>query len=176
MFEPMKYCQSCYRPLNTDGSCIYCNAVEPDCENCKELEKLRAENDALAHGYKLSLEQYDRFLENKLVCQHCNFSFCSANAVQVNGYVYCSEECAVPHRQQEGKMIDVEATSKETKKRFTICIDASFDLDIDEIWPDGDAPENPTAADVVKLIEQCGNISNFINEWNLETAFSVSVG
>lgn len=62
------------------------------------VEKLRAENDVLAHDYKQCLEQYDQFLKKKLICQNCNFSFVSVNAVQVNGYVYCSEECATSYR------------------------------------------------------------------------------
>lgn len=42
-------------------------------------------------------------------------------------------------------------------------------LDIDQIWPDGDAPENPTAADVVKQMqESTGSVYRVLSEWALE--------
>lgn len=64
------------------------------------IKHLKAENATLSRDYKLSLEQYDKFLKKKLVCHHCNLSFVSVNTVQVNGYVYCSEECATPYRKR----------------------------------------------------------------------------
>lgn len=35
-------------------------------------------------------------------------------------------------------------------KKFELTITLSETLTVDEIWPDGDAPENPTALDVRK--------------------------
>lgn len=72
-------------------------------------------------------------------------------------------------------MIDVEVLSKAPKERFTICIDSYFDLAVNEIWPDGDAPENPTAEDVAKAIRKYVNVYDFIRSWNLDTALMVSV-
>jgi hypothetical protein len=43
------------------------------------------------------------------------------------------------------------------------------DLDVDEIWPDGDAPENPTVADVMAQIQKSGSTPRSVaRDWNLE--------
>ena len=41
-------------------------------------------------------------------------------------------------------------------------------LTVDEIWPDGDAPENPTAEDVMGEIRKCGSVSRCVIDWNLD--------
>ena len=60
-------------------------------------------------------------------------------------------------------------------KKFTINIECSVDMDLDELWPDGDAPENPTAKDVEDLIEKCGGPVDIIDEWNLRDDFLLFV-
>lgn len=52
-------------------------------------------------------------------------------------------------------------------KRFQIIFTVEATLDADQIWPDGDAPENPTADDVRGLIENEGGILQVIDDWNL---------
>jgi len=52
-------------------------------------------------------------------------------------------------------------------KRFQIIYIVDATLDADALWPDGDAPENPTADDVRELIENEGGILRVIDEWNL---------
>ena len=52
-------------------------------------------------------------------------------------------------------------------KRFQIIYIMDVTLDEDELWPDGDAPENPTADDVRELIEAEGGIVQVIDDWNL---------
>lgn len=50
-------------------------------------------------------------------------------------------------------------------KTFTLRLAPStFTLGVDEIWPDGDAPENPTVEDVVAQMEKS---QMTIDEWNL---------
>lgn len=45
----------------------------------------------------------------------------------------------------------------------------------EEIWPDGNAPENPTAEDVVaQMRKHCGGVGRLLPEWNL-TPESVEV-
>lgn len=52
---------------------------------------------------------------------------------------------------------------------FAIDLPTNFVLGIEEIWPDGDAPENPTAADVVEQMKNSsGSVSRVITEWALE--------
>jgi len=52
-------------------------------------------------------------------------------------------------------------------KRFQITFTVEATLDADQIWPDGDAPENPTADNVRELIENEGGILRVIDDWNL---------
>lgn len=53
---------------------------------------------------------------------------------------------------------------------FTLRLEpAEFDLSIDEIWPDGNAPENPTAADVVAQMH--GTVDGIMSEWNITPDF-----
>lgn len=52
-------------------------------------------------------------------------------------------------------------------KRFQIIFTVEATLDEDQIWPDGDAPENPTADDVREVIEAEGGILQVIDDWNL---------
>lgn len=63
------------------------------------------------------------------------------------------------------------------KKTFNITLKIESSLTVDEIWPDGDAPENPTKEDV--LFEMKESISShsplegenavlLVKEWNLD--------
>ena len=41
-------------------------------------------------------------------------------------------------------------------------------LTLEEVWPDGDAPKNPTAEDVIKRMkETAGTPANCVKEWLL---------
>jgi hypothetical protein len=57
--------------------------------------------------------------------------------------------------------------TQQRDRVFTLTTPGDFDLSIDELWPDGDAPENPTAEDVKGLIEKCGGILQIIRDWDL---------
>jgi hypothetical protein len=50
---------------------------------------------------------------------------------------------------------------------FHFSVESHFDLDIDEIWPDGDAPENPTVDDVAAVCEKYAPISRWMSDWDL---------
>lgn len=56
--------------------------------------------------------------------------------------------------------------------RFTLEL-GSVDLDTADIWPDGDAPENPTAQDVADLIDKCGGVRWVASDWNLLTDITI---
>ncbi len=49
-----------------------------------------------------------------------------------------------------------------------VYIDSSFDVEIGEVWPDGDAPETPTAADVIEVMKRSGSIRSLLRDWNME--------
>lgn len=50
---------------------------------------------------------------------------------------------------------------------FEISIEASVYLTVEEIWPDGDAPEDPIAADVKALLEKSGPKMRVLRDWDL---------
>lgn len=52
--------------------------------------------------------------------------------------------------------------------RFRIMIEIDETLSIAELWPDGDAPPNPTVGDVEALIEKCGGVVKIMRDWSLE--------
>ena len=51
-------------------------------------------------------------------------------------------------------------------KPVRFLIDGDQDGDTADLWPDGDGPENPTAADVAALMrEQCRNPLQWMSDW-----------
>lgn len=61
------------------------------------------------------------------------------------------------------------------KKTFILQYDIDVTLDVDELWPDGDAPDDPTVADVVALIKRCGGWRKVISDWNLDDGLTGTV-
>jgi hypothetical protein len=60
-------------------------------------------------------------------------------------------------------------------KVFTVALHAEYTLTVDEVWPDGDAPENPTAEDVAKEMASYSNASTAysrcretLGDWGLD--------
>ena len=51
------------------------------------------------------------------------------------------------------------------EKFFTITLQGDHSLTVEEIWPDGDAPDNPTDADVVAVLKKY-SLSDLISDWN----------
>ena len=59
-------------------------------------------------------------------------------------------------------------------KTFSVHLEGpTFELEIDEIWPDGDAPDNPTTEDVVIAMRDYG--SRLIRDWALDDGLEVYV-
>lgn len=59
--------------------------------------------------------------------------------------------------------------------KFQFHADALVYLTVDEIWPDGDAPDQPTCADVAKRMEDEGKVGELIDRWNLGSDFDLQV-
>jgi len=60
--------------------------------------------------------------------------------------------------------------------RFLVDVNSpTIELGLDQIWPDGDAPENPTAADVIAQMQQEGSVRDCIFEWSLHEFMSIAV-
>jgi len=53
----------------------------------------------------------------------------------------------------------------EARQTFTVCF-PDVSLSIEDIWPDGDAPVNPTARDVVERMGG-SSVGAVIRDWNL---------
>ncbi len=60
-------------------------------------------------------------------------------------------------------------------KTFSFTISADVDLALHEIWPDGDAPENPTVDDVLEVIKKDGGKRAVIRDWNLDDDLDLEV-
>jgi hypothetical protein len=57
---------------------------------------------------------------------------------------------------------------EQKQKTFTISIECEATLNVEDSWPDGDAPENPTAKDVIQAMDDdCGSVTKLLDEWNL---------
>lgn len=41
-------------------------------------------------------------------------------------------------------------------------------LTVEEIWPDGNAPESPTVDDVLVEVRKAGSLYRLASEWNLD--------
>lgn len=64
------------------------------------------------------------------------------------------------------------------KKSFFFDFSGRITLTQDEIWPDGDAPENPTIEDVKQVIKQdVGSFSpiKVITQWNLDDCINMHI-
>lgn len=55
-----------------------------------------------------------------------------------------------------------------SERVFTISVEADYDLSVSEIWPDGDAPDDPTAEDVAAVMESCGTKRRVLHDWNID--------
>jgi len=53
-------------------------------------------------------------------------------------------------------------------KKFRLTYTMTTDLTEAQIWPDGDAPPNPTAADVEAVIEKDGGWPKVLGNWYLD--------
>jgi len=51
-------------------------------------------------------------------------------------------------------------------KRFRISLHVDVDMTVDELWPDGNAPANPTVDHVHELIRKDGGL-DIIGDWCL---------
>lgn len=64
---------------------------------------------------------------------------------------------------------------------FTIDFDVSVTLDREQIWPDGDAPENPTVEDVYEAMTgerkhpDAYDMYKIVGDWDLYSSAFVSV-
>ena len=59
---------------------------------------------------------------------------------------------------------------------FSVWVEGpTFELTIEEVWPDGDAPENPTDQDVVEAMKNYGSPGMVIRDWALDDGLKICV-
>lgn len=58
---------------------------------------------------------------------------------------------------------------------FNVHLEADYWLSLAEIWPDGDAPNEPTADDVKAAMEKCGPKQRVLDDWMLLDDLDVDV-
>jgi len=63
----------------------------------------------------------------------------------------------------------------KSTKSFNFSIYTDVVLTVDEIWPDGNAPENPTVADVVAVIDNCGGTRSVLRDWDLDNDLTLTI-
>jgi len=62
------------------------------------------------------------------------------------------------------------------EKPFTLTVHTEIQLSVDDVWPDGDAPRNPTFVEVMELLKnECVSRGKVISEWGLEEHTTVTV-
>lgn len=60
---------------------------------------------------------------------------------------------------------------------FWVEIGGTVWLDVDQVWPDGDAPANPSPEGVAEvMVSSAGTVLNLLREWNLDDDIDVVVG
>jgi len=62
-----------------------------------------------------------------------------------------------------------------TEKTFRVTFSGTFSMTAEEIWPDGDGPENPTAYDVRNRMISQGGKGSLLSGWNLETDLDIAI-
>ncbi len=64
------------------------------------------------------------------------------------------------------------------KKKWKVKFNVACELTMKQIWPDGDAPENPTSQDVIDVMQLDQHTpAELIREWNLDrNALLVVIG
>lgn len=60
-------------------------------------------------------------------------------------------------------------------KKFCIRLEGEVELSVEDVWPDGDAPENPTADDVLEVLNAGGGVYRVMLDWSMDDAFEWSV-
>lgn len=53
-------------------------------------------------------------------------------------------------------------------EKYTVSFGGHVELKVEEVWPEGDAPEKPTVADVVAVMQSCGDQRQVLQAWMLD--------
>lgn len=75
-------------------------------------------------------------------------------------------------------MKDGKRTTPPAKRSHTFLVTISdyIEMTVEDIWPDGDGPENPTDEDVATAMREYGSKQRVLRDWELLNDVTVSVG
>ena len=60
-------------------------------------------------------------------------------------------------------------------KRLTVSITADFDLEPEDVWPDGEIPDVVDAQAVKMVMERCGSKRTVLEDWSFLDELEVTV-
>jgi hypothetical protein len=61
-------------------------------------------------------------------------------------------------------------------KKFNVSVSGLYQLDESEIWPDGDAPTNPTPEDVAKaMAKSASSLARMLHDWSMEDDLEATI-
>jgi len=113
---------------------------------------------------------------NDKACRICGASAPDDEAVECP---VCKRVHCKGHRDLAGECYGCRHERKLKKNppgSFFVTVDLDITMDVNEIWPDGDAPENPTVKDVVNVMEECSySPINLLSEWSLDRYLTITV-
>jgi hypothetical protein len=66
-------------------------------------------------------------------------------------------------------------TGNLPKPVFNFSINYDVTYSVEEIWPDGDAPESPTLDDVMAVIVKCGGKRRVLEDWSMTNDLELTV-
>lgn len=66
-------------------------------------------------------------------------------------------------------------TPQPNESSVNVHIEADINLEVQDLWPDGDAPNPVTAADVLALMESQGSKTTVLQDWCLMDEVDVHV-
>jgi len=58
---------------------------------------------------------------------------------------------------------------------FGVAIEGYYEFAVEEVWPDGDAPDNPTPEDVRNVMQDAGTKNRVLDDWGLLSDLNVTV-
>lgn len=59
-------------------------------------------------------------------------------------------------------------TTDAERISISIGLEAQFDLALADVWPDGDAPERPTAQDVLAVMRRSSTMRQWLHDWGFD--------
>ncbi len=66
-------------------------------------------------------------------------------------------------------------TDRNNHPGFAFSVSCDVRLSVKNLWPDGNAPEHPSVADVVALIQKDGGLRHILRAWDLDQEMELTI-